>query len=220
MNIKNLIVAVCFFLGGALLANFFGGNNREPASSSEQEVALSPKIGDVDLVIIPQEPSHTLGQVPQTVKEKPIQTTSDEEAVESKEETASHISANDAYSSPADDLANALERMRVIPDIHKKFDSDPVNEEWSAATEETFYNFFSSEEALNAGIMIDSIECRSTMCQSKLVNIDSNRDTANPDPMMRLFYKSEWGRNFIAQTKAPDPETGSMDIYFIKSPAN
>ena len=66
--------------------------------------------------------------------------------------------------------------------------------------------------------MFDSIECRSTMCKSKVVNIDSNKDAVDADSVITLLYNSEWGHNFIAQTDAPDPDTGAVEIFFIKKP--
>jgi len=109
----------------------------------------------------------------------------------------------------------SISNLPKYKDYDKIFIEQAVDPEWSILQTERIRLTFDTTKAYERGILLQSVECRTSICLLTVTNFDSSKESVSIRDLIDVIYDEEWSYDFHVQTQGDKNDEASKIIYLI-----
>ncbi|MCO7226400.1 hypothetical protein [Pleionea sp. CnH1-48] len=102
----------------------------------------------------------------------------------------------------------------------ERYATQSIDFDWSHSQREKIVQLFDSHTAQEAGILLQSSECKSSMCRLELSNYDSEQNALDIQLTMETLYSVDWSEANVFHIEAVADDPNTRVIYLIDTERN
>jgi len=150
----------------------------------------------------------------------------DEVSVADKENIRSEAQTNNQLEKPKNslnmqvDAGINLNKIRQIKDYTDIFENQEVDSEWAHNQNEAIIEIFESDIAKNMQVLLQSSECKSSICKVELVNYDNTKESISVMGLMDVIYTRDWAYGFETQFIPNKEDSNYLTLFLINEENN